>query len=130
MSDYGLKIAETGNDVKTCDEKNLIFTSKYPVLKVQSSGSGSHTFVDNLGSVDLTTHNLGYRPFFAVWVDEGSGFELCTFTTTNIHDTEVSYMATATTTKLVLVSVLHWVLGEDETVDYAWVIFHDPVKDE
>ena len=141
MSNWGFKIAETGNDVKTCTEDKLIFTSKYPALKLHSSGSGSKTFTNNEGFETLTTHNLGYRPFFAVWVDEGdgNGFQLCTFTGSAASGNYfVGYMGTSTTTTLELVAITTYVGGfwgdptapANKTVDYAWAIFYDPIEDE
>jgi hypothetical protein len=137
MNDWGFKIAETGFDVKTCGDQNLVYSSAYPQLKKQSSGSGSHTFTNNQGTLEIAEHNLGYRPFFAVWVDTGSGYELATFGGQS-GDFYVGYMPTATTEKLFLVAVTTYNGGfwgdptplPDKTIDYSWVIFYDPIEDE
>ena len=61
MGDYGLKISPPGTDVLTAQDKDLVFTSKYPTLKIfdiQSinftTGSGDHTETYN--------HSLGFTP--------------------------------------------------------------------
>jgi len=137
MSNYGLKIAEVGYDVKTCTENHLIYSSKYPQLKIQDSGSGSHTFTNNQGYFTLVTYDLGYKPFFAVWIDEGSGYKLVTYGQ-QVGDFYIGYIATAKTTTLELIAITTYnggmfgdnTLPENKTVDYAWVIFYDPIKDE
>ena len=137
-TDWGLKISKEGSDVKDCDDNELVYSSMYPQLKIHSSGSGSHTFTNNDGRKELTTHDLGYKPFFAIWVDTGDGFELCGFNVANIGDYAVGYLGTAKTDVLLLVAYATYVGGAwgdttpppNKTVDYAWIIFYDPVKDE
>lgn len=40
MSDYGIRISADGIDVKTGSDKDMVLTSKYPLLKGSISGSG------------------------------------------------------------------------------------------
>lgn len=135
--DWGLKIAQTGYDVKTCPDNKLVYSSEYPQLKIHSSGSGSHTFTNYEGYITLSTHNLGYRPFFAIWVDKGSGFKLVTFGEQS-GDFYMGYLGTAKTDVLQLVSYATYnggmwgdpTLPPDIEIDYAWIIFYDPIKDE
>lgn len=59
MANYGIKISQTGYDVKTATDKQLVLTSKLDSLKTKMTGTvtGSGTFA----------HNLSYAPiFFAV----------------------------------------------------------------
>lgn len=58
MGNYGFRISKDGSDVKTCDDKDCVVTSKYPVLKGSVSGNGTITpRIGNtlIGSVDYTT---------------------------------------------------------------------------
>jgi len=135
--DWGLKIAQTGNDVKTCTDNKLVYCSIYPQLKIHSTGSGSYTFEGHEGYITLTTHNLGYRPFFAIWVNEGSGYKLITYGQQS-GDFYMGYLGTSKEDVLQLVSFITYnggfwgdpTLPEDVEIDYAWVIFYDPIQDE
>lgn len=66
MSDYGVKISLPGSDVKTCGLKDLIFHSKYPLLKIKNIAEGNFDVVVSGGVASGTqliyTHNLGYSP--------------------------------------------------------------------
>ena len=115
-------------------DDEMLFNSSYPALKVHSSGTGNTTFTNNEGQITLTTHSLGYKPFFAVWVDEGGGFKLCTYSS-SVGDFFTAYMGTATTTTLELVAIATYTGGfwgdptlpPDIDVDYKWIIFYDPI---
>jgi len=137
----GIKISKPNSDVLSTTENNLIFNSTYPALKVQSSGSGSVTLTGNQGMEVLVEHNLGYKPFFLVWIDYGSGYELVPLSYVDANSYFIGYYGTTDTTQLELVAIVEYV-GEidmwdedweyppapgDKTVDYAWVIFYDPI---
>lgn len=63
MSDYGFRISKTGTDVKTGDDKDMVVTSKYSVLKGFLSGTGTATVARNGVAVTVTiAHSLGYIP--------------------------------------------------------------------
>lgn len=62
--DYGIKVSQAGFDVKTCDDKDLIMTSKLNLLKTKATGVTSTT----------VAHGLAYTPiFFATVKKNGSG---------------------------------------------------------
>ena len=71
MVDYGIKVSKAGYDVKTTADKNLILTSKYPVLKVKMQGS-SYVNVSGTSGTKTTTHNLGYKPIALVFCDNSA----------------------------------------------------------
>lgn len=142
MSNWGIKIAETGNDVKTCEDNKLIFTSKYPALKVQSSGSGTITTTNVTGwSSVIAEHNLGYRPFFIVWldIDDGNDFQIPTFSSTG-GTYRLYYFATSKEDDLLvgMTSIDTANVWEEESIppdspmviDYSYVIFYDPIENE
>ena len=74
MTNYGIKVSQTGNDVKTANKEGLVFSSKYDTLKLFTNGSGSQSVpaaTDPWGppgaaTVEIT-HNLGYKPAFIVF---------------------------------------------------------------
>jgi hypothetical protein len=67
MGNYGIKIAKSGQDISASD-RYMILTSKYPVLKLQSSGQGTLSYVaGNTGKIVEITHNLGYVPICFVY---------------------------------------------------------------
>jgi hypothetical protein len=64
MADYGFKISQDGFDVKTCDDKDLVMSSKFNMLKTAATGITS-------GAV---AHGLAYIPiFFSNWTITVSG---------------------------------------------------------
>ena len=74
MTNYGIKVSQTGNDVKIANKENLVFSSKYDTLKLFSNGSGSQSVpaatlpYGPSGTVTVEiTHNLGYTPAFIVF---------------------------------------------------------------
>lgn len=62
------KVAKTGKDALSTDERDLAFSSKLDYLKEQDSGL---TETDNNGDLTIT-HNLGYVPAFTVFVADFS----------------------------------------------------------
>jgi len=142
-SDWGLKIAQTGYDVKTCTDNHLVYSSEYPQLKMHSSGSGTYTATGAtlLGfSTVLTTHNLGYRPFFILWVDIGSGYQIVPVSFTGgTYNLSIFGTTKENTLEMGMVSLdTANPLWEEETippddpitVDYSWVLFYDPAQNE
>ena len=78
MIDHGIKVSQSGHDVKVADKENLVFTSKYDTLKLFKSGSGSQSVPAATlpsgpsGTVTVTiAHNLGYKPVFMVFTNSG-----------------------------------------------------------
>lgn len=69
MSSHGVKVSRKGYDVKNASDKQLAFSSEWPLSPIEAEGSysissGSQTY-------DIYTHNLGYYPVFAVWMEVG-----------------------------------------------------------
>ena len=140
MSEVGVKISMPNNNVLYAPDNKLIFNSKYSSLKIHSQGSGSHLYTSGGGTIELTNHGLGYRPFFIGQVNSppNDNFKITSFT--DIYDTfwYVQYVITATDTVLRLVNINSWVGGAlepppvlpDRQISYRWMIFYDPIKDE
>ena len=75
MSDYGLKIAKRNHDIGDGDRYQIMNT-KYPVLKLQSSGQGTLDYVAGPSNKTVEiTHNLGYVPICFV---DGQYFDVDT----------------------------------------------------
>lgn len=73
MADYGMKISRIGIDVKTGNDRDMVFTSKYSCLKGNISGSGS-IVVPNDGTVKTVTvaHSLSYIPMVQGYFSENN----------------------------------------------------------
>lgn len=134
--DFGIKVSSSGKSVLIAEDNELAFTSKYPSLKIHSEGRGTYTFTNNQGNKLLTTHNLGYRPFFGVWVDYGGSYTL-TSCSTSVGDYRIMYTGTATSTQLYLTAIRAYIGGiwgdptlpPNKEVDYSWIIFYDPINE-
>lgn len=68
MADWGLNISKSNVDVGTANTDTMIMTSKYPVFKLQASGSGTMTKSAGASGGTVTiAHNLGYVPVCYVY---------------------------------------------------------------
>lgn len=71
MGDYGLKVSETGYDVKTAGQKNLAFNSGQNQFKIDSQGTFSVTVLSGNATGSTTiTHSLGYVPACLLYLEE------------------------------------------------------------
>ena len=135
MTSYGVKISKPGVDVKTAKGNELVFASEYPMLKIKEQGMGSKTFTNNEGTQKLSDHNLGYIPFFNIWVNTGSGYKMTPFGETQ-GDFWIGYLGSARDNDLHLIAVATYIGGAfgdptlpaNKTVDYAWIIYYDPTQ--
>lgn len=72
MADYGIKVMKEGYDISDTDIRNILMSSKYPMLKYHSDNTGSVSF--NPGESDKYiefTHGLGYTPAFIAFYEYG-----------------------------------------------------------
>lgn len=58
---YGIKVSQTGHDVKTCQDKDLVFSSEWNTYKIKQEVLLNVV----VGTPYTYNHNLGYIPF--VW---------------------------------------------------------------
>ena len=136
MADYGFRISKTGNDVKTCDDKDCVLTSKYSNLKGSLSGSGSTTVtVNGAARVITIAHGLGYIPTVqAYWKDQDGAFLDAYFYLTPFQyfdgDLLVLTEARATSTYVYLTFAIEVFSGGSSTIDldYQYYIFLDKGK--
>lgn len=137
MGNYGTKIAKAGYDYDDGDRR-LIYNSAYPLLKIAFSGSGTLTLSSDAGSKTIVTHNLGYLPFFYVWItylDTATGSEvtklrMCSWSEYLGVQVNAEYKAWATTTTIELdVYTGGYLYGAsgNEVLDYEYVVFYDPL---
>jgi hypothetical protein len=70
MGSYGIKVSRRGYDVLTAADRELLFNSSWPLLKIHSSGSFT---INDTGAQTLITHSLGYYPAYLVMVDQQLG---------------------------------------------------------
>lgn len=147
--DHGIKFSLPGENVLTAPDNKLLFNSKYPTLKIHSEGSESYSATgDSIYGFTtvLTTHNLGYRPMFMLWLDIGAGYQLAPFQdyqgtyilsffgTSKGEDTE--FDKNSLILGMAAVSTHNELWGETPVppddpidIDYSWVIFYDPTNE-
>jgi hypothetical protein len=78
MANYGTKISVSGNNVKIADDKDLILSSKYSLIKISQNADPPHfgvytkTFTSNpgLGTTIIldVNHGYSYIPMAIVYV--------------------------------------------------------------
>jgi len=70
MANYGVKVSQSGYDVKTCADKNLIYSSKFAnAFKIAKEGATTLAVNDSATSTKTIAHGLGYTPSHLVFVD-------------------------------------------------------------
>lgn len=69
--DYGIKVSKPGYPVLEATPDQLIFSSKYPTLRVHQRGSGSITHTG--GRTVTIAHGLGYVPMFIAHANVAGG---------------------------------------------------------
>lgn len=74
MANYGFKVSKTGYDVRTTEDKNLVFSSAFNTLKVYKKGNLSITTDGSGNATTDVTHGLGFAPAFKVFVKDGSDY--------------------------------------------------------
>jgi len=69
---YGIKVMKAGEDVSSNDIRDILFSSKYTMLKYHSDNTTSVeiTYGDSSGSAEIS-HNLGYVPAYIAYDDYG-----------------------------------------------------------
>ena len=94
----GIKVSRQGYDVHTASDKQLAFTSEWPLLPIEAEGTFDITTSSSYDE-DITTHNLGYVPVFMIWVETsskkycvGSAFPYNIYaTTTKLHIADTAF---------------------------------------
>lgn len=69
----GIKVSRTGFDVDTASDKQLAFSSEWPLLPIEAEGDITITTSTSPGTV-IYNHNLGYEPVFYVHKTSGGFF--------------------------------------------------------
>lgn len=68
--DYGVKVSQAGNDVKTCASDKLVLSSEFNMFKIAATGIDSIAGTGT-GSYSTTiNHNLGYIPTVLIYVSD------------------------------------------------------------
>lgn len=72
MADYGIKLAQPFHDAITAADKDLIFSSSFPLLKEEATGVIDGDTLPHAGdTITVYNHGLGYYPFFLVFDSYG-----------------------------------------------------------
>lgn len=139
MLNHGIKIPKSAYGFSSPDHK-MILTSKFPVLKLFSSGTG--TLVKNTSSDGKTitiAHNLGYIPQTFVageYLDENSYpsvVPVARYKRWSFRDTPglrlwESYRYNADATNLYIIFTTDAYYASEVTLDYLYYIFYDPME--
>jgi len=72
LANYGLKISKDGVDVKTATDDQLVFTTKYSMLKIAKVGTLTFNFTTNYAETNNYTlgtvaHGFDYTPAFITY---------------------------------------------------------------
>ena len=125
---FGLKIAKPNKNVLTTDDpRDLIFSSDYGTLKYFETGELTITTNgDDVGSVSFT-HNLGYYPYFEVYLLNPIGeWEYCPTINGGASTVWSVYVQVTTTTLDIYVG--YGGFEEETTFDFKYFIYKNDLK--
>lgn len=141
MSDYGIKIAKTGERVQDAPLNKLIFHSGKPLLKIWGMFDATITYTQDQAGLDilLIAHNLGYVPKIraqAQWYDINTGQKRSTYRKAPIYDSFLDgsmnfvFRPYATNTEVRLVVGGHDGRGsKNVSLGFMFVVYYDPDKE-
>lgn len=137
MSDFGIKITNSGADVTSTDQRDFTLNSKFKnMIRLQDRGNGS---IDIAGAATYTItvpHNLGYPPFFQIftkWRDRGGFFGFDTeYQNTTCYDIDpyfvnIEMVPTVDATNL-YIDFVNPIATNYASVDYYYFIGRDPIE--
>ena len=70
---YGSKASQRGYNVQTCGDSQLLYSSEWPLLMINESGS--KVISNATTDITISTHGLGYVPVYLVFDNSGYGSE-------------------------------------------------------
>ena len=127
--DYGIRVSKEGVDVKTGADKNMILTSKCPLLKGTLSGGGSAVLTSGVKRTISITHNLGYIPFVIAYIDDGyNKYSVAPVQADGATATLSVYTKTDSTTAKLIFYWEDYVSGSSNTLKYKYFIYLDKGK--
>jgi hypothetical protein len=124
MGDYGFRISEEGKDVKTCEDRECVLTSKYSVAKGGLSATGNITASGDPSEGTLTiNHNLGFIPVVRIFMlSEGEYIEIPeTEWGAGYYIFDVYYEHTSVNQIVIYASL--WIDGETASLDLDFTYY-------
>lgn len=127
MANWGFRISKDGVNVRTGDDKDMVFTSKFSLLKGTLEGSGAKSVsASSTGTVTIT-HSLGYIPFGNCFIENplGSNWFHAPFTASGTSGS-ITVKYRFTSTQMIITFVNN--TTDSHTFDYQYFIFIDKGK--
>lgn len=135
---YGIKISKPGFDVKTCADKDLVFSSKFDTFRVHSTGIGSLTSDATNTKTATISHSLGYVPAFMVFTEVHAGFGNPTTGDFYMapHSPPYSIGGSLNTDTIIAsiddsnlyIRMGSLVVANTKVINYKWVIFYNQME--
>lgn len=120
MGSFVAKISRKGYDVNTCSDRELLFSSEWPLLKIHSQGTVDLT----ADGQTIVTHNLGYNPMILLWTNYDWFTGTVTSTVTpmlqynTIDTTKVVFQSSGSVPWPVTIKVRYMVFRQDIDTDF------------
>lgn len=131
---YGIKVSQTGNDVKTCDDDKLIIDSSKECLKIVDCGEFNFTIdnIDGWGYQEkVYNHNLGYVPVHYVFFKCNFGINsrrICEEDERTVYEASFTCGAYATSSQLVFWVNCVYPEYVGKIVNFKYYIFANPIE--
>jgi len=127
---YGIKISNTGYDVKTCDDEQLSYSSEFNNWKISNdseiSGEVTLTMAGHYNPIVHTdiSHSLGYVPTCMLWAETTAGkiYLLPSAFTTSLGTAVVDTYIDSSK-----IRIYAW--GENEAIKIKYKIFYDKIDE-
>jgi len=85
---YGIKASRKGYDVDSASDKQLSFSSEWPLLPI--SAEGTYNIASGDQTYTIINHGLGYVPVFMCWEEAGGQLQMMDASFRNVYATTSS----------------------------------------
>lgn len=130
MADYGMRISNIGVDVKTGDDVDMAFSTKFlNSLTLHSGSSGSYSISGD--DTKTIPHGLSYQPFYVVCIDiDNNGqYRLANNTISDMDGTgTIEYWISTFSDNTNIYVKFTAFLGGSKTYPYIYIIGSDKLQ--
>lgn len=122
MSEYGINVSRTGYDVDEASDKQLAFSSRWPLLPIEREDTINLS--DYLATpIPNYTHGLGYAPVFMAWLEDTGGKVYPASDWLDMTDTKITFNYGNVVDPSFTGYKLHWkIFRRDLTKEYLSTI--------
>jgi hypothetical protein len=118
MTDYGIKISNTGIDVHTGAIKDMVLHSEHFGLKIIAQGSKTFSVTTATGGSTSVAHGLSYTPAFLAYCNMTGSSKYYSANSYNIEGSYEQFIASSDSTNL------YFSIDDNAGADYTATVYY------